>query len=105
LLDIIADHSVFAVVVLGLVYQGLLSGALGIAYVYLYILLIGCTIAQNALQQPVPTFVRTKYGLYAVYGLYALTGLSWFNFAAGVSIVLAVVPLLISVKSLSKHLV
>lgn len=79
LVDALCDHGGLVGVVLVLSTAGLLHGALAVAYVYFYTLLIVFMVALNWIGDPFHWVFRTKYWLYGLHFFWALGGPSWFN--------------------------
>jgi phosphatidylglycerophosphate synthase len=78
-LDILNDHTGFVIITGTLIFYGYLNAILGIAYIYLYSLLVVLLIYCNALGIAPIFTVRTKYFLYIVYAIWVFFGLNFFQ--------------------------
>lgn len=77
--DIMCDHTGIIIATAGLAYYGLVNGAVGIVYTYLYTMMIIYTIIRNVLSASPKMVIRTKYYIYLLYGVYAVWGINYFN--------------------------
>jgi len=78
-MDIMCDHTGIVVATAGLIYYGLVNGVIGLAYIYIYTIMIVFTIIRNVMNTSPKIVIRTKYYIYILYAVYALAGLNYFN--------------------------
>lgn len=102
--DIICDHTGMIVVVLGLIYAGLADSLLGIAYIYIYTILIFFMVVRNKINNPIKLAFRSKYELYLLFGLYAFLGFNFLNIALSIFILAMIAPLVSSYFVIKNYL-
>jgi len=79
LLDIMCDHTGIVAATAGLVYYGLVNGVVGLAYIYIYTIMIVFTIVRNVMRISPKIVVRTKYYIYILFAVYVFTGMNYLD--------------------------
>ena len=80
-LDIICDHTGIVVAIGGLIYFDLVNGVIGLAYIYLYTIMIIFTIIRNVMRISSRMVLRTKYFVYILFGIYVFWEINYLDAA------------------------